>query len=234
MPRFFYEGTDSEFLQSSLTFSSAITGSPATYGLTAAQATAYADAQNNYAGAYANTSNPGTRTRAAVATKDQMRAALESISRQFSDYIIREQTVSDSQLIELGLPPRSGRQPTPVPEAAPRVEVLSVSGRNISIRLWDSQVARRGKPPGTSGAAIFSYVGATAPANIADWKFEGNVGRVKQTIPFDDSIPAGATVWLTAFWFNGRKESGPACDPVSVTFGGVGVSLAENDMKLAA
>ena len=234
MPRFFYEGTDSEVLQGTADFGAAITAAPTDYGLTAAQATAYAMTQTVYATAYATAANPSTRTRSAIEAKNQARKELVSMSRQLSDYIIRVSTVTNAQLIDLGLPPREQPQPIPAPSAAPSVEVLSVNGRKVLIRLWDSQVARRGKPPGTIGASVFSAVGTTAPASISDWKFEGNIGRTKVEVVFDDSIPAGGTVWLTAFWFNGRKESGPACDPVSVTFGGVGVSLADNDMKLAA
>jgi hypothetical protein len=32
-------------------------------------------------------------------------------------------------------------------------------------------------------------------------------------------------VWLTAFWFNGRKQSGPACAPVGTNLPGGSVAL---------
>ncbi len=230
----FYRKKDSELVAGSADFSAMITAAPTDYGLVAAQAPAYASLNTADAAAYAAAVEPSTRGRVTVEAKNQARKNLVAMARQYADYIIANATVTNAQLIALGLDPRTERTPGPVPGWPPRIEVLSVNGRNVDIRLWDSQVARRGKPPGVFGAAIFSYVGATAPANIADWKFESNVGRTRMTVVFDNSIPAGATVWLTAFWFNAAKASGPACTPVSVTFGGVGASLADDDLRLAA
>jgi hypothetical protein len=69
-------------------------------------------------------------------------------------------------------------------------------------------------------------VGATAAADISAWKFEGNTGRTNVEVVFPSTVAAGAVVWLTAFWFNGRKQSGPACAPVSTNVQGVWVSMA--------
>ncbi len=54
------------------------------------------------------------------------------------------------------------------------------------------------------------------------------------------SLPAGTKVFLSAFWFNNRKESGPACTPVSTLLqgGGLQVNASASDssshMALAA
>jgi hypothetical protein len=107
------------------------------------------------------------------------------------------------------------------------LEVISVSGWTARIRLRPAGGAGRGKLPGTAGASIFSYVGATPPANIADWKFEASVGRVTAIdLTFDSSLAPGTKIWTCAFWFNGRKESGPACAPVSANLPGGGVAMA--------
>jgi hypothetical protein len=41
-------------------------------------------------------------------------------------------------------------------------------------------------------------------------------------VEFDADVAAGSKVWFTAFWFNPRAMSGPACAPISayVQFGG--------------
>ncbi len=85
--------------------------------------------------------------------------------------------------------------------------------------------ASGGKPAGVSGASIFSYVEATAPSDISAWKFEGNTGKTAVVV-FPNTTAAGATVWLTAFWFNPRKQSGPACTPVSTNVQRGSVSMA--------
>ena len=39
---------------------------------------------------------------------------------------------------------------------------------------------------------------------------------------FPESVAPGTQVWLTAVWFNERKQMGPACAPVGaqINFGG--------------
>jgi hypothetical protein len=122
---------------------------------------------------------------------------------------------------------RSAPSPIPPPADAPGLDILSVSGWTVKIKLHDTaSSAKRGKPPGVTGASIFSFVGAEAPADIGSWQFEGNTGKTKGTVTFPNTLAAGAQVWITAFWFNGRKQSGPACAPVPTNLQGGGVSLA--------
>ena len=98
----------------------------------------------------------------------------------------------------------------------------------VSIRLSDTTSdAKRGKPLGVAGASVFSWTGTgPAPSDIADWKFETNTGKTMLEVSFPSTLMAGSKVWLTAFWFNGRKESGPACAAISVNLPGGGVSQA--------
>ena len=88
------------------------------------------------------------------------------------------------------------------------------------------EAARAFAAHGVYGASLFSFVGTAAPSDIGQWKFEGNTGRTRRVVEFDNTVAAGARVWLTAFWFNGRKQSGPAATPVSTNVQGGGVSLA--------
>jgi hypothetical protein len=67
-----------------------------------------------------------------------------------------------------------------------------------------------------NGAAVFTYVGATPPADTSDWTFVGNTARTSFDVELPATMPAGATMWITAFWFNPRKQSGPAATPTSV------------------
>jgi hypothetical protein len=45
-------------------------------------------------------------------------------------------------------------------------------------------------------------------------------------VVFDSSLAPGTTVFLTAFWFNPRLLSGPACTPISTSFGAAGVTTS--------
>jgi hypothetical protein len=220
----FYRKKDSELVTASADFHAAIAAEFASLGLTSAQATAYGVLDTAFSTAYSVAENPATRTRAAIAARTQARKNLVPMARQLSDYIISNPAVSNAQLIDLGLDPRTERTPIPAPSTSPSIDIKSVDGRTVTLRVHGD--TGRGKPAGVNGLSLFSHVGPTPPASISDWHFEGNSGRAKVLVVFDDSVPPGSPVWFTAFWFNNRKQSGPACDPVSINIAGGGVSMA--------
>ena len=72
-----------------------------------------------------------------------------------------------------------------------------------------------------------SHIGETTPADISDWKMEGSVGRMnKINVVFDPALAAGTKVWLTAFYFSPRKQSGVAAVPISVRLTGGVVAMS--------
>lgn len=134
--------------------------------------------------------------------------------------------MTDAQKVELGIPPRATPSPIPAPSGWPTIEIIATIGSTLRIRLRDGAGASRGKPAGTSGASVFSFVGATAPTELSEWTFQGNTGRVnKIDVVLPGDLAAGSKVWLTSFWFNGRKQSGPATPPISINLPGGGVSM---------
>jgi hypothetical protein len=183
--------------------------------------TTYTALNTTYAAALA-ACDPNQRNKAAVVAKNEARTALKNGATLLANKIYSSPTVTDAQKTALGMPPRKSPMPIPAPSSSPELDIVSVNGWTVKIKLHDStSSAKRGKPPGVSGAAVFSYVGADAPTDISAWKFEGNTGRSVIEVTFPGTTAPGAKVWLTAFWFNGRKQSGPACPPVSayVQFG---------------
>lgn len=223
----FYQGTDAGLLEGSANFSTLITGAFATYGLTTGQASAYATLNTTYASAYHAAKDPGTRTSVTVSAKNAARLALRSSARLLAAIIKATPTVTNSQLLALGLSVHSTPMPIPAPTDAPALDVASVNAWTVKIKLHDATSgSKRGKPPGVSGASVFTYVGATPPADLASWQFEGNTGRVNFDVLFPNTIAPGVKVWLTAFWFNGRKQAGPTCSPISTNLPGGSVSMA--------
>ena len=209
-----------------LNFKDLITANPTSYGLVAGDATAHGTVHTSYATAL-EACDPPQRNKTATATKNAARTALKNAATLLANKIYGTATVTDAQKIELGIPPRSAPSPIPPPASAPVLEIVSATGWTAVIRLRAVGGASRGKLPGTTGASIFSYVGAAAPTDLASWKFEGSTGRVNRIeVAFEDTLAAGTKVWLTAFWFNGRKQSGPACAPVNVNLPGGSVSMA--------
>jgi hypothetical protein len=210
----FLPDKDAALLAWSLNFSSKISATPVSFGLTAAMATSYAALHAAYAAALAACA-PGERSKTLVASKNAARASLKYSARLLAKLVDGTGSVTAAQKLELGLSVRHLPSPIPPPAFAPALDVLSVAGRVVRLRLHDAtDAARRGKPPFVDGAAIFSYVGASAPADLGQWKFEGNTTRTRVDVLFPNAVAPGAQVWLTAFWFNERKQAGPVAAPV--------------------
>lgn len=211
---------DADLLTFAQSASGFITATPTAYGLTAAIATAFASAVSAYQTAL-DAVQPGVRNKMAVATKNSAKSALKNNIRAWAKLVDGTATVTNAQRLQLGLNVRAMPSPIPAPSTPPNVDVVSVIGRTVTIKIHDG--VRRGRPRNTIGATIMSYNGATPPVALSDWHLEGQTGRAVESVVFPSTLAPGATVYLLAFWVGTRKEAGPACDPVSVTFGAAGV-----------
>jgi hypothetical protein len=221
---------DTELVPYSTNFDTRITAAPADYGLTAAQATQYGTLHDAYLAAYnamAAAREAGTRSESLTATKDSTKLALLRYARELYRYVQANNTVPDAKKIELGVRVVD-TEPTPVPPpgSAPALSVVSVTGRRVRLRLKDStDPERKGRPLGTLGAQIFSFVGDEVPTTTEQWRSEGITGLTMIDVVFPDNVANGATVWFTAVWFNGSKQTGPNANPISTNLQG-GAALA--------
>ena len=212
-------------------FDEKVTLNPSTYALTAAQATSFHAAYQSFLTAFnavASAREAGSRSKLLTATKDAAKASLLRIGRELYGYVQDSTSVSAANKLDVGVNPRD-RLPSPVPPpaTAPDVDVVSVAGNVAVIRLHAAgQPARRGRPPGVDGAAVFSYVGAAAPTAETDWRYEGITGQTTVRIAFPPATPPGAKVWFTARWFNARKQNGPAATAVGTNIPGGGAMAA--------
>jgi hypothetical protein len=227
MSRDFLPAKDADLLSWATGFSDKITATPTAFGLVAAQATAFAALLSTFSADLAIATDPATRTRAAIETKNDSRTPLKREARELARVINAFPAITNAQRIELGLNPRSGQiTPSNPPDQSPVMEVVSATGRMVKVRVHGQDTTRRGKPAGCEGATIFSYVGAQPPADISQWKFEGNPTRTVFDVEFPPTVPAGSQVWLCGFWYSPRAQSGPACQPISAYLAG-GVTGAQ-------
>jgi hypothetical protein len=204
-------------------FAGQVTEDPARYGLTEAQGTQLGTLNTNFQQNYDLANHPQTRSPTNIEAKNVAKRELIAYTRQLVEVIQGQPSTTDTQRRTLGITVRdSDPTPVPPPEVAPRLDVVSVSGWLVSLRLHDGESTRRAKPAGVKGATLFSYVGETPPSDIAAWKFEGSTTRTSTQVMFSNQLTPGTKVWLTAFWFNPRLESGPACAPVGtqINYGG--------------
>lgn len=220
MPRNFYYGPDATIVSGSDNFAALITTGFASYGLTSAQSTAFGTLNTALQSAYSVAIEPTTRTRVTIAAKNLAIRNMRANAVLLAKIIYATSTVTDSQLIGLGLLPRTVRNPVPAPTTAPVVEVGVVSGRLVNVRLHSADSERRGMEIGARGCNIYSYVGATPPADPRDWRFEGMATRTITQVLFPDSVASGATAWLSARWVSARGQTSPASEPVPFTIQG--------------
>lgn len=216
----FIPSRDADLVTWTNNFSSKINLTPTAYGLSAPQATAYAALNTAFIASYTTANDPSTRSPSAIIAKDDAKKALISSARQLARIVQATPVVTDEQKSDLGLNVRATPSPIPPPDISPAIDVLSISGNTVRIRMHDPlNTTRRGLPPGISGITLFSAVGPTAPTSIAGWTFEANTTRIVADVTFPGAAP-GAKVWFTCFYKNEREQSGPATEPVSTNIAG--------------
>lgn len=187
------------------------------YGLTEPQAQEYEALHEAYLAAFQDATHPPTRTTPTIIAKNDAKKALVSKARQFVKIIQAYPGTTDEMRGALWITVPDGEPaPVPPPSYPPLLLIGDRYQRTVKLKLRDSQNEEsKAKPPGVSGATIFSWVGDLPPGDITMWKFEGNTSRTSVNVTFPLTVALASKVWFTAFWFNPRKQSGPAANPIS-------------------
>lgn len=205
-------------------FQAKINSAPTSYGLTAAMATANGTLTTSFINSLNIARAEATRSPMNITLKNTAKRAVIDNVRMLARLVQGTPTVTPAQKQDLGLNPRDViPSPIPAPGSAPQLTIVSVNGHLVRVRLSDpANPSRRGIPDGINGAIVMSYVGETAPTDPSLYKMEGPVSRTTVDVLFPNTLAAGTTVWLTAVWFNERKQLGPACAPVAtnINYGG--------------
>jgi hypothetical protein len=225
--RNFLPWTDAGLLTWAGHLSQKVSDDPAAYGLSADAAADLAAKQAAYAAAYAAAVNPATRGLSTVFAKSTAKSELSAYCRVVARQIQGTSTVTDQQRVNLGLPVRS-RSATPIPRPAdaPTVVLGPAVGRTLRVRLFDAaNPTRRGRPVAVDGAAVFTHVGPTSPPELSDWTRGPMTTKTTLDLTFGPDVVPGAVVWVTAYWFNPRKQNGPTSRAVSAHLPGGAVSL---------
>ena len=194
----------------------------ATFGVTADQATAYTTLQAAFAGLVQLANDNSTRTPSVVTSKTDAKTALVAETRRLVRIVQAYPGITDTLRRDLGITVPDVR-PTPSgpPTTEPVLDVVSVSGRTVKVRIRDSeQPDRRGRPAGYLGVMLYSAVGPTPPEDLAGWRSEGLTARTTISVVLPLGTPAGAQIWLTACWVGKRMLTGTACEPVTTRIPG--------------
>lgn len=218
---------DSLLLNWSTNFNTRCVAAPITFGLTATQMTAYTPLHTAFVTAYNAANIVGARSKSLVSAKDDAKAALLVYARELYGFVQANNTVSDANKDLIGVTVKARPTPTPPPDTPPALDIVSVVGRTVRVRLHDaSGEGNRRKPRYVKGAMVVSFVGAVPPVDTSAWIAEGTTTASELDVEFDSALAPGATVWLSAAWLGNKLDMGPACSPVSVTFGAASASAA--------
>jgi hypothetical protein len=188
----------------------------------------YAEVNARYAAALAAASNPTTRTRGSVSTKNDCRKLLKRFARKLSRIVQAHPDTTNQQRIMLGLSVRQGGGGSPViaaPQQRPGLQILHTMGRRVRVQLWRAGTSARGREPGASTATIFSFVGENAPADLRKWTFEMTLSKTNFDLEMHSDVPPGSKVWLAAIWSAPTGAPSPMSMPAS-TYIGDGVAKA--------
>ncbi|MEM6552726.1 MAG: hypothetical protein AAF750_11445 [Planctomycetota bacterium] len=211
---------ESELVTWTHAFGSLLQEDAANYGLTEEQGAAYGVVRDAFVTAYNLANEQTTRSPANIEAKNTAKRALIAETRRLVKIIQASPVIDNDKRAALGITvPDTDPTPVPPPEDAPQLDIVSVVGRTVKVRLRDAATGKRKKPEGVATATVLSYVGEDLPADTRDWSFEGNDTRLDTDVEFGEEFTPATKVWLTAFWSNRRGESGPACAPVSTHLG---------------
>ncbi|MEM1097344.1 MAG: hypothetical protein AAGH92_01015 [Planctomycetota bacterium] len=215
----FIPASDSELNVFGLNFTSYLEAAPTpgTYGLSDADASAFADAQAAYTAALAKANAEATRGPLSIAQKDNAKKTFKDVIRKTAAIVQAFPGTTDDMRAELRLPVRD-TVPTPIPAPAAelKISVEAVSGTQFHVRLSDPEhPPRRRKPDHATTATLLYHVGETAPTTIEGWTLSGTVSKTRTIVQVNPQTTPGSKVWFIGYWSNGKGESGNPGQPVA-------------------
>lgn len=203
-------------------FSNLLTASPATYGLTAGDATTVASAVDAYTTALATATAPETRTPPAIAAKNEARADMLAIVQPRAVLISSNASVSAENKTAIGVTVRSSvRTPVVAPSVAPLLSVDSVNTNTVSLRYANAETpTSKAAPRGCAGCDIVGVYGTSPTPDVSN--AQPLAALTKSPGVISTSGHTGETLTIWARWRTARGVQGgavgysPWSNPVTV------------------
>ena len=215
---------DADLMVYANSFDGRTTADPALYGLVAGDAAQIHAAAQDFATKLALASDPGTRTEAAIASKDTAKVLLTALLRGYAMLIKSNRAVSDEAKINLGIGVYDTvRSRVLAPATFPVIQILGATPRQHELRFTDSGDAdKKGKPAGAQGLQLFCHVGegsAGAPADPLASRFQSLVTRSTMRMTFAPA-DVSKTAYYYARWYTASGLTGPWSLVASMTVAG--------------
>jgi len=167
MTRDYIPARDADFALWLANFAAYLTANAAALGLLPGDAAAVQQIADDYAAAYAISSDPATRTSGAVATTRGLRLVAEAIVRPYAMRINANQSVTDAQRVDLALTVRA-LVPTPVPAPAtsPAIILVGATPGMHTLHFRDSTTPNsKSKPNGVMALMLYASIGPASAAS---------------------------------------------------------------------
>jgi hypothetical protein len=169
MPDSISGSSDADLITLANTVIAAITGTPATYGLTAADVLALSTSALNFQNSLNAQSVAQAAAKSATETKNTDRDALETDLRRVRN-VSKAHGTSAADLHTLGIP--IGGPSLPTTATVPIASIDTRERMKHTINFHDaSETSSKRRPRGTIGAEIFVKIGEPAPGGEKDCVF---------------------------------------------------------------
>lgn len=158
---------------------------------------------------------------ASVQEAKQARKEAERKARALAQHLQKQESMTDALRASFGLTVPDAE---PTPSAAPTsypVVTIDTSKRlqhGLNMRANDMPNSRA-LPPGVAHVEISTYVGATPPTSIKQFKLIDIATKHNFTVHYDSEV-AGQTAYFNLRYVSTRGEKGPWSETVSATITG--------------
>ena len=194
-----------------LNFSTLLTASPATYGATAGDAANIAAFYATWHAAYLVTTNPATKTKPSVASKNAAKASLLANIRPLAQFIANNPGVTNANKEALGLNLHGSTGPTPIPapSTSPILAIIAATPGQMTLRYADQNTPdKRAKAPGTAGLELHAATSATVITDPSTIPFVGVATKQPYALNWSSS-DKGKTAYIAGRWVTGTGLVGP-------------------------
>jgi hypothetical protein len=229
----YYKLGDTQLLAFASNVSTRLNGDPSAYFVTLEFAAGYQSAYEGFDVALTAALEPTTRTKPSVAAKNAARAVLIEATKNVAGIVSTNPNCTDEKLETLGFSPRKEPSPRPSITEAPEASVVARYGSAVIVDLRVAGGTGRGRLSIADGAILYTAVSAQEPTDPGALVNQGVTGKTRVQLSFDETLPAGTKVWITAQWINARG-TGPASAPISTVIAGGAAIVPPSQMKLAA
>lgn len=200
MPTLYLPTKEGELRMWTMGLARGVAVSPGDYGVSVEMSDAYTELAERFDEVMSLALAPETRTSVMVTRKNEIKKELIAATRAMVNQMQGWSGMTLEKRATLGLTIRrqAARQSPEMPR--PVLMIGATFGRETTIELRD-------RPAGALGAMIYVAYTDHQDNQPKDWTLLTITGKRRTAVTLG-GVQAPCTAWITACWFNGRKQQG--------------------------